>query len=182
MSVESHSHETPNDPQSTRWCVRWWWLVALASLVAAAITNAAAQGFPIVALELAGTAERATEAVSGYSVDAIRATIIWDFLFLALYAPALFCGALWARKQFRGRTGRRLGFPIAIGGIVAGLLDIIENAAMLAYLADPQGWNGWIPIATATAIPKFLLVLVAIVYIVVGIVLLAIRKLFPDRD
>jgi hypothetical protein len=35
------------------WVVRWWWLWATVALVAGGVTVAAADGFPIVDLELA---------------------------------------------------------------------------------------------------------------------------------
>ncbi|MEA3509967.1 MAG: hypothetical protein U9R51_00890, partial [Actinomycetota bacterium] len=132
-----------------------WWLWAIAALAAGAITTAAAQGFPIVDLELAGTAERANEIMRGVDLGVVRMAILWDFLFILFYAPALFFGSLWARRQFAGDFARRVGTVIAIGGLIAGALDLVENVAMLAYLRDPGGWGGWNPLAAAMAIPKF---------------------------
>ncbi len=158
-----------------------WWLWALAALAAGAVTTAAAQGFPIVDLELAGTAERADDVVRGVDLGVVRAAIVWDFLFIFFYTPALFFGSLWARRQFRGDFGRRAGAVIAAGGLVAGALDLIENVAMLAYLRDPNGWGGWNPLAAAMAIPKFVLALVAVVYVLVGIVLAVGRRFTRGR-
>ncbi len=146
----------------------FWWLWAIAALVAGTATTAAAQGFPIVDLELAGTAERANDIVRGVDLSVIRTAILWDFLFILFYAPALFLGSLWARRQFVGEPGRKAGTVIAAGGLAAGVLDMIENVAMLGYL---DGRTAWIPLSAAMAIPKFILAFVAIVYIVVGIVL-----------
>ncbi|MFV9673257.1 MAG: hypothetical protein ACNYZH_08520 [Acidimicrobiia bacterium] len=146
-----------------------WWLWAIAALAAGAITTAAAQGFPIVELELAVTAERADEVMRGADIDAIQAAILWDFLFIFFYAPALFFGSLWARRQFSGDLGRRTGTVIAVGGLIAGALDLVENVAMLAYLRDPGAWDGWNLLSAAMAIPKFILVLVAVGYILLGI-------------
>jgi hypothetical protein len=151
--------------------VDFWWLWAIAAVAAGAITTAAAQGFPIVDLELAGAAERAADVVRSVDLGVIRTAIVWDFLFIFLYAPALFLGSLWARRQFTGDFGRRAGTVIAAGGLIAGALDMVENVAMLTYLHDPDGWGGWNPLAAAMAIPKFVLALVAIAYILAGIVL-----------
>ena len=82
--------------------VRYWWAVGLAALGAGAITTAAAAGFPILELEFAWTVQRADETLAGADLDAVRATILWDFLFLALYASALYLGSLWASSQFAG--------------------------------------------------------------------------------
>ncbi len=62
--------------------VRYWWVVALAALAAGAITTSVADGFPILELEFAWTAERADEVLAGADLDAVNATILWDFVFL----------------------------------------------------------------------------------------------------
>ena len=149
--------------------VELWWLWAIAALAAGVTTTAAAQGFPIVDLELAVTAERADEVMRGADLDAVRAAILWDFLFIFFYAPALFFGSLWARRQFSADLGRRAGTVIAAGGLIAGTLDLVENVAMLAYLRDPGAWGGWNLLSTVMAIPKFILAFVAVVYILLGI-------------
>ena len=89
--------------------VRYWWVVALAALGAGAITSAAAAGFPILELEFAWTAERADEALAGANLDAVRATILWDFVFLVLYAAALYLGSLWASAVFTSERLRQAG-------------------------------------------------------------------------
>ena len=156
--------------------VDFWWMWAVAALAAGAVTTAAAQGFPIVDLELAGTVERADDVIRGVDLGAVRAAILWDFLFIFFYAPALFFGSLWARRQFGGDFGRSAGTVIAAGGLVAGALDMIENVAMLGYLNDAGGWGGWPLLSAVTATPKFILAFVAIVYILVGIVLATVRR------
>jgi len=162
--------------------VDFWWIWAIAALAAGAVTTAAAQGFPIVDLELAGTAERADDVVRGVDLDTIRAAILWDFLFIFFYAPALFLGSLWARRQFDGDFGRSAGTVIAAGGLVAGALDMIENVAMLGYLSGAGGWSGWNLLSLMTAAPKFILAFVAIVYILVGIVLVMARSIARRRQ
>ena len=162
--------------------VDFWWIWAIAALAAGAVTTAAAQDFPIVDLELAGTVERANAVVRGVDLSTIRATILWDFLFIFFYAPALFLGSLWARRQFDGDFGRRAGTVIAAGGLVAGALDMIENVAMLGYLSGAGGWSGWNLVSLSTAIPKFVLAFVAIVYILVGIVLAVARSIARRRQ
>jgi hypothetical protein len=157
--------------------IRFWWVWAIAALVAGAVTSAASQGFPIVELELAGTVARADEVIRGADLDAIQAAIVWDFLFIALYAPALFFGSLWAARQFHSSRRRSIGTAIGIGGLATGLLDVIENLAMLGYLNQWGGWDGWPTLSAVMAVPKFILALVAIVYILVGIAMAFIRKI-----
>ena len=150
--------------------VRYWWVVALAAIAVGAITTSVADGFPILELEFAWTAERADEVLAGADLDAVNATTLWDFVFLVLYSAALFLGSLWASEVFAGDRLRRAGRWIAFGAVYAGILDVIENLAMLSYVNGWSEFSGWLAIAGVMAIPKFLLVFVAIVYVMMGIV------------
>jgi len=150
--------------------VRYWWVVALAALAVGAITTSVAGGFPILELEFAWTAERADEVLAGADLDAVNATILWDFVFLVLYSAALFLGSLWASEVFNGDGLKRAGRWIAYGAVYAGMLDVIESFAMLTYVNGWSEFSGWLAIAGLMAIPKFLLVSVAIVYVMMGIV------------
>ncbi len=142
-----------------------------------AITVAAAGTFNIVDLELAGTLERANEAVAATEPATIRSAIYWDFAFIIFYVLALCTGSVWTRQQFRDGFGSRIGVPIAAGAVVAGMLDIVENLSMLGYLYGWGDWSGWIPLAKAMAIPKFLLVFISITYVLIGITTWAFRSL-----
>ena len=64
------------------WIVRWWGLWAVLALLAGGFTIAAADGFPIVDLELAWTVERADDVTRGADFDTIRSAIFWDFAFI----------------------------------------------------------------------------------------------------
>jgi len=150
--------------------VRYWWVVALAALLAGAVTSMAAGGFPILELEFAWTAERADEVLAGADLDAVRATILWDFVFLILYAAALYLGSLWASGVFTRGWLRRVGPYVALGAVLAGVLDTIENLAMLGHINGWADFLVWPAIAGVMAIPKFLLVLVAMVYVIMGVV------------
>jgi hypothetical protein len=153
------------------WIVRWWWLWAIVALAAGGFTIAAADGFPIVDLEFAWTVERADAATRGADVDSIRSAILWDFVFIFFYALALSTGALWARHQFEGAVGYGFGIVVAIGGVVAGAFDIVENLSMLGYINRWAEWSGWIALAGATAVPKFVLAAIGVVYVATGIAL-----------
>lgn len=177
MGADASRATLPQNHNTLPWVVRLWWLWAALALCTGAVTIAAAGGFNIVDLELAGTLERADEVVAAVDLDAIRAAIYWDFLFIFFYALALCTGALWARRVFGGGVASRIGISVAIGAVLAGALDILENLAMLGYLSDWCAWAGWAPLARAMAIPKFLLVFVAIVYVLVGVGIWAIRSL-----
>ena len=179
MPADSHDGDNPEVHPAGQWIVRWWWLWAILALVAGGFTIAAADGFPIVDLELAWTVEQADDLTRGADVDTIRSAILWDFAFIFFYALALSAGALWARKQFRSSVGSAAGTVVAVGGAIAGIFDVVENLSMLGYLNGWGDWAGWIALAGTMAVPKFLLASAGVVYIATGIVLFVIRR--PSR-
>jgi len=177
MTANGHDGNKSDVDLAVQWVVRRWWLWAILALVAGGFTIAAADGFPIVDLELAWTVEQADDVTRGADVDTIRSAILWDFAFIFFYALALSAGALWARMQFRSSVGIAVGTVVAIGGVVAGIFDVVENLSMLGYLSGWGGWSGWVALAGTMAVPKFLLALVGVVYIAAGIVLFIVRRL-----
>ena len=182
MSDDAAGTANPLGQKALPWAVRWWWLWAAVALVAGAVTIAAAKGFNIVDLELAGSVERADEVVANTDVDTIRLAIYWDFVFILFYALALSTGSLWARRQFADGFGSSIGIPVACGALVAAALDIVENVSMLGYLNGWGDWTGWIPVARAMAIPKFLLVFVSIAYVLIGTAAWALGLLADRRQ
>lgn len=176
MTAARHDGDQSKIRAETPWVVRWWWLWTIAALVAGGLTVAAADGFPIVDLELAWTVERANDVTRGADFDTIRSAILWDFAFILFYALALSTGALWARQQFHSLAGATVGTVIAAGGVVAGVLDVIENLSMLGYVNGWGDWSGWIALAGTMAVPKFLLAMAGVLYIVTGIVLFLVRR------
>ncbi len=179
MTANGRDGNNSDADLAVQWVVRRWWLWAILALVAGGFTIAAADGFPIVDLELAWTVEQADDVTRGADVDTIRSAILWDFAFIFFYALALSAGALWARRQFRSSVGIAVGTVVAIGGVVAGIFDVVENLSMLGYLNSWGDWSGWIALAGTMAVPKFLLALVGVVYIAAGIVLFIVRR--PSR-
>jgi hypothetical protein len=182
MSTVRTSRAGEREVGSMDRAIRYWWVWTIAALGAGALTTAAAQGFPIVELELAGTVARADAAVAGADLTVIRTAIVTDFLFIITYAPALFFGSLWASRRFSQGLWRSIGPVVAVGGLVAGGLDVIENLAMLGYLNGWGGWQGWPTLSAAMAVPKFILAFIAIVYIVVGIVVAGIQRVSRRRE
>jgi hypothetical protein len=176
MTVGNHIAGDGGVRHAMPWIVRWWWVWSVLAFVSGVFTIAAAEGFPILDLELAWTVERADEVTREADLDAIRSAVLWDFAFICFYALALSTGALWARRQFRRRSAAAMGTGIAIGGVAAGLFDIVENLSMLGYLEGWGGWGGWIGLAGTMAIPKFLLAAAGVVYIAAGVMLFVVRR------
>jgi hypothetical protein len=132
----------------------------LAALDARLRTPAAPHG--IVSFELAGSRASAARMLDSWGEPGRRSAariLVLDFAFLALYAPglALLCTAATQRAR---RTGSRLAAPgafVAWGQLAAGLLDALENLALLRVLATSAA-APWPALAAACAWPKFALV------------------------
>ena len=141
-----------------------WWTLSLAL------------PFDILQLEFAGTAAVANEllgslATSGdMSVVDVRWSVVVDFLFAVSYGLALVASCVWATTRFYSVGARATGYVIAWGAAAAVGLDWIENVALLAMLdGSADAWSA--RVAIAAAIPKFILIAMAIAYFGLGLVL-----------
>ncbi len=134
----------------------------------------------IVDLELAGTVERSAAALAGCTASAVHTGLLWDLLFIVWYVLALSLGALFVA----GRLGPLGGFRVrklrgawvmAVGGAVtAGVLDLIENAALAAGLHGPRGAlreHAWAAMTAATVgWAKFTVIVLVLAYVLAGLI------------
>lgn len=123
----------------------------------------------IVSFELARTPGNAQRTLDSWDADArrhARLGLMVDYLFLCAYAPTVALGCLLAGDKLRQRRWplARASALLAWGGLLAGLLDAVENAALLVQMARNRGSNPWAALAWACASLKFLLVGAAIIY------------------
>jgi len=136
------------------------------------ITDAAPGG--IVTFELIGTftgSQLIIESWQGSLMTYAGLNMGLDFLFLTLYGItiALGCLLISVRLPESWQTVKRIGFGLAVGVLFAAFLDIIENVALIKLLLGSQ--NEILPfLAKWAAIPKFILVLMALLYVVGGLV------------
>jgi hypothetical protein len=134
-------------------------MFALISLDAELRTPASPAG--IVSFELAGDRARAIRILDAWGEQGRRAATLslrLDFVYLASYAPglALLCAAAAERAFARPRLAA-LGAWLAWGQLAAGVLDALENLALLHVLGGASG-DVWPAFAAACAWPKFALV------------------------
>ncbi len=137
------------------------------------LVNEAAPG-GIVSFELAGTlagSQSIIESWRGPTMTWAGINMGLDFLFLFLYATtiALGCLILADRMPEKFQSLKALGRWLALGILVAAGLDIIENIALILLLTG-SGNEFLSPLARWMAIPKFGLVLLALLYIIGGVV------------
>ena len=141
-------------------------------------------GYGIVSYELAFTAERADtilEAWGSTGVQQARRSLLIDFGFIPAYG-IFFAGItlLIARVQIGYLQSSGLVLVLAV--FVAALCDVLENLMLLSLL----GQAGAVPaapppIAGVAASIKFLILLAAVVYWVIGDIVLIVRLIRERR-
>lgn len=125
----------------------------------------------IVAYELAGTVDKAQAILNSWDAEArvyAGFNLGLDYLFLFAYSITIAVGIIWlAEARPLDGLALRLAWFLAWGQTLAASLDAIENAALFTMLingaADP-----WPFVARWCAIPKFGLVIMGILFVLVG--------------
>jgi len=141
-------------------------------------TEAAPAG--IVSFEFAGNPAAAKQIMTSWgprgSVYAGLSLGI-DFLFLIAYAGVVGLGCVLAAGSLSPgmKPVSLLGAPLAWAQLGAALLDAVENVSLIQVLLGAES-KLWAALAFWCAIPKFVIVALGLLYIVVCMVLLMIRK------
>lgn len=155
-----------------------WPLVFLAIFVMLILTvvgtplNTGSAPNGIISYELAGNPDKATAILNSWDGKAReRAAFIqgFDFLFIPLYVAAITLACSMTASVLHQRSWPlvTLGVIIAWLVVLAGVLDIIENVSLLVMLFDAPA-NPWPQIAFWCALPKFVIVILGIMYTLYG--------------
>ncbi|RME80547.1 MAG: hypothetical protein D6775_15880 [Caldilineae bacterium] len=156
----------------------WFWPFLVLTLVVLALfqvidrplkTPAAPVG--IVSYELAGSVERARAILESWDSRArvyAGFSLGFDYLFMPLYATTIGMACLWGARTGSGPAW--LGGILAWGVWVAALCDGIENYALWRMLVG-EPVAPWPAVARVSALAKFGLILLALVYALVMAVL-----------
>ncbi|MDQ4055669.1 MAG: hypothetical protein M3237_23660 [Actinomycetota bacterium] len=147
-------HDTP-----VRITARW---LSLASLVVASAALGPRASLPdadsgdIIRAELAFSQQRfdAIESMRGFAT-----AVHWDFAFIPAYVLLLGLLVCWTGSYYRLERVRAARHVVVLAVAAAGLLDAVENLAML---------QEWWPVAATAAWGKFAILVVAIGYVWVG--------------
>jgi hypothetical protein len=118
---------------------------------------------------------QAVLAVDG--MEAFRISQILDYLFMVAYGGGLFFLSLAiARKFEKDSFNQKSGYWNAILGVGSALLDVVENAFFLLSIEDPTGFPDWWAVALSSfSIVKWVLVLIAILWVIIWGVLSLIK-------
>jgi hypothetical protein len=144
-------------------------------------------GPSILGLEFAGSEQRATQIMAEWGAHGrylARLSLWIDFGFMVSYGTFFTLAAL-ATRDFARERGLRM---LAVVGVVtpffaaaAALFDTAENIAWLLVLGG-RGGSVAPPFATACASLKFLLIGLAIVYVLWGLVVRLLRRWRPNES
>lgn len=136
------------------------------------LENAAApQG--IVSFELAGNMAAAQAILESWGADGrvyAGLSLGLDYLYMVAYAGAIGLGCMLVVHGLGKRTGAvppAIGIALAWALIAAGLLDAVENYALIQLLLGSSQLI-WPPIARGCALLKFALVALGLLYFVFG--------------
>jgi hypothetical protein len=159
--------------------VAWLVLVFLAVLLVMPFASGPTRpGAPrhIVHLELARTRVKAHDIVQEWKDQGLlaraRRTVLWDFAFIPAYTAALALACLLVAGAFGPRTVTAPALLRAAAWLplLAGLFDVVENLALLRMLRSATAVSPWPQLAFACAAPKFVLVGLAAITLLVGAV------------
>lgn len=153
-----------------------WYVVLLLSILAAgafgSLMNTVMRGLHphVLRLELARDRDMALLILRCWGEDGKKAARkgIWlDFLFLIAYGAGLLALAMIA-GDIAGAANwwlARFAVPVAAIGLIAALLDALENGGMLLMLRPERTMSEWLPTATSfCARMKFTGVAISILY------------------
>ena len=160
-------------------------VVAIGSIVGAEPASRAAlscSSHGMIGVELAGTAARSKEALSGCSAGAVRSALQWDLAFIAWYVVWLVAAVWFVSRAPGGRIGggyrlsalQDLRHVMIAAAFAVGALDLLEDLALHLGVHGSEvalELRPWAALAAASAgWPKFMLAFVVVAYIVVGLV------------
>jgi hypothetical protein len=144
-------------------------------------------GPSILGLEFAGSSGRATEIMAEWGAHGrhlARLSLWIDFGFMVSYGTFFSLAALATRDFARERELRALamaGIVTPTFAVAAALFDAVENVVWLLVLGGHGGKIGP-PFATTCASLKFLLIGLAILYVLWGLTSRALLRMRTDRE
>jgi hypothetical protein len=154
--------------------------------------NTPAAPYGIVSFELAVTRPRQVRSwLHGTRLPACeqRFRWVWTSCFIPLYTVALTLTCLWAARFRRKR--RRFpswlvligipGIPLAWAQLGAGLLDMVENIALVRMLFGMVN-SPWPQVASVCASTKFILIAAGILYSITALSAYAMAAIFNRRS
>ena len=135
----------------------------------------------IIDLELANTTAKTNAILHAWApttdtdrIDVAKINTYWDLLFLFFYAGLLYLLCNFIGDNTEGRMSKT-AYLIANAAIIAGIADLMENTGMFFSLYGMV--SPIVSFCTAFfSVIKWCLVVIAILYVLVGLLVVAYRK------
>jgi hypothetical protein len=117
--------------------------------------------------------------LSSAEINLYRTAQLIDYLFMLAYGSLYFSLSLYISRKFDEYSRwRKTGYLSAIFGVTAACCDATENVFILLMLNDPQGFpDAWAIIHSCFALVKFTLMGIIIIWIILAVLTLIIKKL-----
>jgi hypothetical protein len=104
-------------------------------------------------------------------LSAYRTAQILDYIFMISYGLIIYAVAIVQARRTNNQLLKKIGFILAIGGLVAAGLDAIENIFILATLTDYSNFPDWWAVAHSIfALPKWILIYSALIWLFIVII------------
>lgn len=102
-----------------------------------------------------------------------------DYAYIFVYSCLIFFLGIYIGRKFPEKSlFKKSGFIISLAGIFAGLCDGIENGFIVLMISNPSSFpNVYAIIHSCFALIKFILLGLSIIWIVLLIIIIMIRKL-----
>jgi hypothetical protein len=104
-------------------------------------------------------------------IELYRTAQIIDYSYMVVYGTFIFLLLIFIGRRFKNNMRlRTISYVIAIGGIIAASCDAIENIFIFLMINDPVGFPNIFAIThSCFALIKFVLMFVALIWIVLSI-------------
>ncbi|GAI64832.1 unnamed protein product [marine sediment metagenome] len=137
-------------------------------------------GYGILDFEFAWTKEQILIifGVWGDEVMTLQAAgVYWDFLYIIGYTVPLFALILFVSRKLDERI-LNIGLCMSLTPFIAGIFDIVENVNLLIMLNEAPAFASFVPlIASLSATIKFGILIVGVIFFLVILVLLVLKKI-----
>ena len=160
-------------------------LLVLMNVIGGALINDVSPS-GIISFEFAGDLTNAQQMIEAWGPSgriSAGLSLGLDYLFMVAYSGSIGLGCILVARNYSNRHG----FPFMVGVVLAwaqygaALLDAIENYALIRVLFGAQQ-ELWPIVAKWCATPKFMFVAGGLGYILIGAVLIIVKKYFIGKN
>jgi hypothetical protein len=132
----------------------------------------------IVDFELAGSVDKADQIINAWSeTDRIRAgfSLGFDYLYMPVYSTTIALACVIAAGVLKSKAWYSIGILLAWGLWIAAISDATENLALFTELLG-DNVAPWPQVAQICATIKFGLILLGLLYVIVGVIGIAVAR------